>query len=104
MDNIVKITAENFEETVKNGVVLLDFYATWCGPCKMLSPILEEIAVANAGITVAKADVDEVMDLAMQFRINVVPTVVVFKDGAMQEQFSGLRSKSELQEIVKKYL
>ena len=104
MDNIVKISADNFEETVKNGVVLVDFFATWCGPCKMLAPILEEIATANAGVTVAKADVDEVMDLAMQFRVNVVPTVLVFKDGEMKEQFAGLRSKSELQEIVNKYL
>ena len=104
MDNIVNISAENFEKTVGSGVVLVDFFATWCGPCKMLSPILEEIAAANTGITVAKADVDEVMELAMQFRVNVVPTVVVFKDGEMKEQFSGLRSKSELQEIVNKYL
>lgn len=104
MDNIVNISTDNFEKTVGNGVVLVDFFATWCGPCKMLSPILEEIAAGNAGITVAKADVDEVTDLAVQFRVNVVPTVLVFKDGEMKEQFSGLRSKSEMQEVVNKYL
>ena len=80
----LKITAANFENEVLNSdkPVLLDFYADWCGPCKMLAPVVHEIAEENAGtIKVGKINVDEQMELAMRFQVSSIPMLVVFKDG-----------------------
>ena len=95
----VKITKENFEnEVLKSEIpVLLDFFATWCGPCKMLSPILEEIAKENAGkIKVCKVDVDEEGELASAFRVQSIPTLVAFKDGKAVNMAVGYRKKEDL--------
>ena len=80
----LKITAANFENEVLHSdkPVLLDFYADWCGPCKMLAPVLHEIAEENAGaLKVGKVNVDEQMELAMRFQVSSIPMLVVFKDG-----------------------
>ena len=80
----LKITAANFENEVLNSdkPVLLDFYADWCGPCKMLAPVVHEIAEENAGtLKVGKINVDEQMELAMRFLVSSIPMLVVFKDG-----------------------
>ena len=95
----VTITKENFEnEVLKSEIpVLLDFFATWCGPCKMLSPILEEIAKENAGkIKVCKVDVDEEAELATAFRVQSIPTLVAFKDGKAINMAVGYRKKEDL--------
>ena len=95
----VTITKENFEnEDLKSEIpVLLDFFATWCGPCKMLSPILEEIAKENAGkIKVCKVDVDEEGELATAFRVQSIPTLVAFKDGKAINMAVGYRKKEDL--------
>ena len=95
----VKITKENFEnEVLKSEIpVLLDFFATWCGPCKMLAPILEEIAKENAGkIKVCKVDVDEEGELASAFRVQSIPTLVAFKDGKAINMAVGYRKKEDL--------
>lgn len=95
----VTITKENFEnEVLKSEIpVLLDFFATWCGPCKMLSPILEEIAKENAGkIKVCKVDVDEEGELASAFRVQSIPTLVAFKDGKAINMAVGYRKKEDL--------
>ncbi len=100
----LKITAENFDNEVLRAdkPVLLDFYADWCGPCKMLSPVLHEIAEENADtLKVGKINVDEQMELAMRFQVSSIPMLVVFKDGQPVAKAVGYRSKEELNELLR---
>lgn len=98
MSNL-KITSENFEKEVLESKepVLIDFYATWCGPCKMMSPIVEEIAKELEGkIKVFKVDTDEEQDLAIKYGIMSIPTFMVFKNGKVEKTAVGMRDKEEL--------
>ena len=87
---------ENFDETIASGTVLVDFWASWCGPCKMIAPIVEEIAAERPDITVGKVNVDEEMDLARRFGIASIPTILVFKNGELSKTSIGYCSKEEL--------
>ena len=101
--SVITITKDNFEsEVLKSPVpVLLDFYADWCGPCKMLSPILHELAEEKSGaLKVGKINVDEQMELAMRFQVSSIPMLVVFKDGKAVAKSVGYRPKSEIAAIV----
>ena len=88
---------ENLNDLIKDGEVLVDFYAEWCGPCKMLAPILETL-----DINVVKVDVDAHKDLEIKNGVMSIPTVFIYKDGELQEKFIGFRSKEEIEEILKK--
>ena len=103
----VVITKDNFQEEVmqSNIPVLSDFWAVWCGPCKMIAPIVEEIAQEYDGrVKVGKVDVDEENELAMQFGIESIPTLLLIKDGKTVETMVGYRPKAALSDMLNKYL
>ena len=94
---------ENFEKEVINskGTVLVDFYADWCGPCKMMSPIIDGIAGENIpNVKVGKVNVDENQDLAEKYRIMSIPTILVFKEGNIAKTFVGVTSKEEIKGAI----
>ena len=94
---VVKVTQENFVEVINSkSVVLLDFYADWCGPCRMVGPIVEEIANEREDITVGKINVDEEGALAEAFGVVSIPTLVVMKDGKVASQSAGARPKAQI--------
>ena len=94
--SIINVTAENFNETVKNGTVLLDFYADWCGPCQMVAPVLKEIAEENNDITIGKINVDNEPELAQKFGVQSIPMLVVIKNGEVTNHTVGYHSKEEI--------
>lgn len=93
---MLHLNKENFDEAIASGTVLVDFWASWCGPCKMIAPIVEEIAAERPDITVGKVNVDEEMDLARRFGIASIPTILVFKNGELSKTSIGYCSKEEL--------
>lgn len=99
----IVITKENFESEVlkSDKPVLVDFWASWCGPCRMLAPIIEEIAEERPDIKVGKINVDEQQELAAAFQIESIPTVVLIKDGKTVNGFLGYRPKEQVLEILK---
>ena len=98
------LTEANFESAIKEGVTLVDFFATWCGPCRMLSPIIEEIASQAQGFKVYKVDIDECEDIAMDYSIMSVPTLMIFKNGDEAERLVGVRPKEDILNVVKSFL
>ncbi len=100
--SVVTIDKENFQEEVLNSdkPVLLDFWASWCGPCRMVSPLVDEIAAERSDIKVGKVNVDEQPELAAQFRVVSIPTLIVMKDGKVTNQAVGARPKDQILELL----
>ena len=101
----VVVTKDNFSENVAQGVSLLDFWAPWCGPCKMQLPIVEELAEELKGTAnIAKVNVDEEPELASQFGVMSIPTLILFKDGQPVDKLGGLQSKESLKAKIQNQL
>ena len=100
----IKLTKDNFNEIVVNSEkpVLIDFWATWCGPCKMIAPIVEQVANERADIKVCKVNVDEEVDLAQKFEVFSIPTLVVIKNGEVVNTATGARPKSQILALLDK--
>ncbi len=99
----ITLTTENFEQTVlkSDKTVLVDFWASWCAPCMMLSPVIAEIAEENPDIVVAKANIDEQPGIAFRYGISTIPTLIVFRKGGIVNAAVGLRSKEQILEMLK---
>lgn len=95
-------SVQEFDQEIREGVVLVDFFATWCGPCKMLSPVLEQVSNENPDLKVLKIDVDEVGQLAAAFGIQSIPTLILFKDGNQVDMRLGYQNKNQLLDFIGK--
>jgi thioredoxin 1 len=105
--NVIELSDASFDETVNKATepVLVDFWAPWCGPCKMLTPIIEQVADEFAGkAKVCKLNTDQARDTAVEFGISAIPTVILFKGGQIQKKWVGLTSKKELSDNISKLL
>lgn len=101
--SIVNITKNNFDSEVlkSDGVVILDFWATWCGPCRALGPILESFSNKNSNVKIGKVNVDEESELAGKFEIMSIPTLIIFKNGELINKSVGLISENKIAELIK---
>ena len=105
-DGIVTLTTSTFDETVASSdkPILVDFWAEWCGPCKMIAPILGEIATEQPGIIIAKLNVDENPDIAMRFNVMSIPTLLIFHQGEVRKRLVGAKGKGQLLQELNEFL
>lgn len=99
---VEQINSKDFKGKISKGKVLVDMYADWCGPCRMLGPIIESIAESNTAYKFYKLNVDDNEDIAMEYGVMSIPTLLLFEDGKLVDTLVGLRSKDELENILSK--
>ncbi len=103
--SVMEITDGSFEETIKNGVTLVDFWASWCGPCQMQIPILDKVAKElGDSAKIAKMNVDENRSIPIECQVSTIPTLIVFKDGKVVKRFVGVQQQSVLVSVIKENL
>ncbi|KAB2867579.1 MAG: thioredoxin [Bacteroidales bacterium] len=102
-DKVKVLNSNNFAAITKRGIVVVDFWAPWCAPCKMMAPILNDIAESEPDITIAKLNVDNQQQLAAKFAIRGIPTMVIFKNGKEVKRFTGVKTKSVILNEVEKF-
>jgi thioredoxin 1 len=100
-DKVKELTVENFKETIASGTVLVDFWAPWCGPCKMQGPILDKVAeqIGDKAL-IAKVNVDEAAPIAAEYGVRSIPTLIIFKDGEKAQDFVGVQQEAVLVEAL----
>ena len=96
--DILHVNEENFDKVINNGTVIADFWAPWCGPCRMLAPVLEELAEDLPEVRIIKINTDEEINLAKRFGLTSIPTLLLFKDGELVKKTMGYMEKDELKE------
>ena len=97
------VSQDNFSDSIASGLVLIDFFAEWCGPCKMLTPVLEEVAKELPSVTILKLDIDASPRPAEQYGVSSIPTLILFKDGKEVERSVGLKDKDSLFKLISKH-
>lgn len=104
-ETFVYLEEETFQQGVSSGLVLVDFYADWCGPCRMLTPVLEEVGKELSGkASIAKIDIDKAQGTATSYQVTSIPTLILFKDGQEVGRLVGLRDKDTIKEFVESHL
>jgi len=105
MASYIELNQTNIEETIKEGVALVDFWAPWCGPCRMIAPVIEQLAQEFEGkAKICKINTEEEQELTQQYQIRSIPTILFFKDGEIVDQLIGSTTKAVLEEKLNKYL
>lgn len=104
-DHLKYLDDQNFQQAISNGVTLVDFYADWCGPCRMIAPIVEELATEMEGkVTIGKLDIENSQKTTADFQVTSIPTIIIFKDGQEVERIIGLKDKDTLAGMLTSFL
>lgn len=103
-DKIIELSSDNFQDEIQNqGTILVDFWAEWCGPCRMVAPVLEELAEEMDGkVRIGKLNVDENQELSMQYQVQSIPTFVLFKDGEVADRMMGAMPKAAFEKFIER--
>ncbi|RXJ84618.1 thioredoxin [Arcobacter cloacae] len=105
MGKYIELNQNNMEDTIKEGVSLVDFWAPWCGPCRMISPVIDQLAVEFEGkAKICKVNTEEEADLTAQYQVRSIPTILFFKDGKIVDQLIGATTKAKLEEKLNAHL